>query len=87
MEINDCKLLTITASRPYSILLIVLTVLILMFRVIDCSVSAVVVNVWFRFAGPMERPQAEEELQDRENSTYLVRHRRKECTEYAISIK
>lgn len=40
-----------------------------------------------RFAGPMERYQAEVELQDRGNSTYLVRHRRKECTEYALSIK
>ncbi|CAJ1072620.1 guanine nucleotide exchange factor VAV3-like isoform X1 [Xyrichtys novacula] len=39
------------------------------------------------FAGPMERYQAEEELLDRGNSTYLVRHRSKECTEYAISIK
>ncbi|KAF3698735.1 Guanine nucleotide exchange factor VAV3 [Channa argus] len=40
-----------------------------------------------RFAGPMERYQAEVELLDRGNSTYLVRHRSKECTEYAISIK
>uniref|UniRef100_A0A672JMJ7 Guanine nucleotide exchange factor VAV3-like n=1 Tax=Salarias fasciatus TaxID=181472 RepID=A0A672JMJ7_SALFA len=39
------------------------------------------------FAGPMERYQAEVELLDRGNSTYLVRHRSKECTEYAISIK
>ncbi|XP_028329111.1 guanine nucleotide exchange factor VAV3-like isoform X2 [Gouania willdenowi] len=54
---------------------------------IDRSVSAVVVHEWFRFAGPMERYQAEVELLDRENSTYLVRHRTKECTEYAISIK
>lgn len=58
-----------------------------MFRMIDCSVSAVVVHGWFRFAGPMERYQAEVELLDRGNSTYLVRHRSKECTEYAISIK
>ncbi|TMS09529.1 Guanine nucleotide exchange factor VAV3 [Larimichthys crocea] len=35
----------------------------------------------------MERYQAEVELLDRGNSTYLVRHRSKECTEYAISIK
>ncbi|XP_041804619.1 guanine nucleotide exchange factor VAV3-like isoform X2 [Chelmon rostratus] len=42
-------------------------------------------QLWF--AGPMERYQAELELLDRENSTYLVRHRSKECTEYAISIK
>ncbi|XP_054481555.1 guanine nucleotide exchange factor VAV3-like isoform X2 [Anoplopoma fimbria] len=42
-------------------------------------------QLWF--AGPMERYQAEVELLDRENSTYLVRHRSKECTEYAISIK
>ncbi|XP_035527345.1 guanine nucleotide exchange factor VAV3-like isoform X1 [Morone saxatilis] len=42
-------------------------------------------QLWF--AGPMERYQAEEELLDRGNSTYLVRHRSKECTEYAISIK
>uniref|UniRef100_A0A8C3GCL9 Vav 3 guanine nucleotide exchange factor b n=1 Tax=Cyclopterus lumpus TaxID=8103 RepID=A0A8C3GCL9_CYCLU len=46
-----------------------------------------VVYGWFRFAGPMERYQAEVELLDRENGTYLVRHRSKECTEYAISIK
>ncbi|TNN88400.1 Proto-oncogene vav [Liparis tanakae] len=39
------------------------------------------------FPSPMERYQAEVELLDRENGTYLVRHRRKECTEYAISIK
>ncbi|XP_034412157.1 guanine nucleotide exchange factor VAV3-like isoform X2 [Cyclopterus lumpus] len=42
-------------------------------------------HLWF--AGPMERYQAEVELLDRENGTYLVRHRSKECTEYAISIK
>ncbi|XP_041127021.1 guanine nucleotide exchange factor VAV3-like isoform X1 [Polyodon spathula] len=39
------------------------------------------------FAGPMERLQAEMELINRGNSTYLVRHRTKECTEYAVSIK
>ncbi|KAM9322710.1 guanine nucleotide exchange factor VAV3-like isoform 2-T2 [Pholidichthys leucotaenia] len=42
-------------------------------------------QLWF--AGPMERYQAEDELLDRGNSTFLVRHRSKECTEYAISIK
>ncbi|XP_075878053.1 guanine nucleotide exchange factor VAV3b isoform X2 [Nelusetta ayraudi] len=42
-------------------------------------------QLWF--AGPMERCQAEVELQDRGNSTYLIRHRSKECTEYALSIK
>ncbi|XP_061776874.1 guanine nucleotide exchange factor VAV3-like isoform X1 [Nerophis ophidion] len=42
-------------------------------------------QLWF--AGPMERYQAEVELQDQGDSTYLVRHRSKECTEYAISIK
>uniref|UniRef100_A0A7N6AW60 Vav 3 guanine nucleotide exchange factor b n=1 Tax=Anabas testudineus TaxID=64144 RepID=A0A7N6AW60_ANATE len=47
----------------------------------------VIVHGWFRFAGPMERYQAELQLLDRGNSTYLVRHRSKECTEYAISIK
>uniref|UniRef100_A0A4W6F6W0 Vav 3 guanine nucleotide exchange factor b n=1 Tax=Lates calcarifer TaxID=8187 RepID=A0A4W6F6W0_LATCA len=47
----------------------------------------IVVHGCFRFAGPMERYQAEVELLDRGNSTYLVRHRSKECTEYAISIK
>ncbi|XP_039590388.1 guanine nucleotide exchange factor VAV3 isoform X2 [Polypterus senegalus] len=39
------------------------------------------------FAGAMERLQAETELINRVNSTYLVRHRSKEGTEYAISIK
>ncbi|XP_031440226.1 guanine nucleotide exchange factor VAV3 isoform X2 [Clupea harengus] len=39
------------------------------------------------FAGLMERQQAEAELINRVNSTYLVRHRSRECTEYAISIK
>uniref|UniRef100_A0AAY4D7D1 Vav guanine nucleotide exchange factor 3 n=1 Tax=Denticeps clupeoides TaxID=299321 RepID=A0AAY4D7D1_9TELE len=38
------------------------------------------------FAGPMERHQAETELLNRVNSTYLVRHRSREFTEYAISI-
>ncbi|XP_062413751.1 guanine nucleotide exchange factor VAV3-like isoform X2 [Pungitius pungitius] len=42
-------------------------------------------HLWF--AGPFERYQAEVELLDRDNGTYLVRHRSKECTEYAISIK
>jgi guanine nucleotide exchange factor VAV len=41
----------------------------------------------FRFAGPMERSQAEVELLNCENSTFLVRHRTKESAEYAISIK
>lgn len=40
-----------------------------------------------RFAGPMERLQAEAELINRVNSTYLVRHRSREYTEYAVSIK
>uniref|UniRef100_A0A8B9M0F7 Vav guanine nucleotide exchange factor 3 n=1 Tax=Accipiter nisus TaxID=211598 RepID=A0A8B9M0F7_9AVES len=40
-----------------------------------------------RFAGAMERLQAESELINRVNSTYLVRHRTKESGEYAISIK
>uniref|UniRef100_A0A3Q1JIL6 Vav guanine nucleotide exchange factor 3 n=1 Tax=Anabas testudineus TaxID=64144 RepID=A0A3Q1JIL6_ANATE len=39
------------------------------------------------FAGPLERLQAEAELINRVNSTYLVRHRSREYTEYAISIK
>uniref|UniRef100_A0A3Q3ILR3 Vav guanine nucleotide exchange factor 3 n=1 Tax=Monopterus albus TaxID=43700 RepID=A0A3Q3ILR3_MONAL len=37
--------------------------------------------------GPMERLQAEAQLINRVNSTYLVRHRCREYTEYAISIK
>ncbi|XP_038600591.1 guanine nucleotide exchange factor VAV3 isoform X1 [Tachyglossus aculeatus] len=39
------------------------------------------------YAGAMERLQAESELINRVNSTYLVRHRTKESGEYAISIK
>ncbi|XP_063796182.1 guanine nucleotide exchange factor VAV3 isoform X1 [Pseudophryne corroboree] len=39
------------------------------------------------YAGAMERLQAEVELMNRENSTYLIRHRTKENREYAISIK
>uniref|UniRef100_A0A665X2U7 Vav guanine nucleotide exchange factor 3 n=1 Tax=Echeneis naucrates TaxID=173247 RepID=A0A665X2U7_ECHNA len=39
------------------------------------------------FAGPIERLQAEAELINRVNSTFLVRHRSREYTEYAISIK
>ncbi|XP_007423487.2 guanine nucleotide exchange factor VAV3 [Python bivittatus] len=39
------------------------------------------------YAGTMERLQAEAELINRENSTYLVRYRTKESGEYAISIK
>lgn len=52
--------------------------------------SIVLVNICLvccRFAGPMERLQAEAELINRVNSTYLVRHRSREYTEYAISIK
>uniref|UniRef100_A0A674PKR7 Vav 3 guanine nucleotide exchange factor b n=1 Tax=Takifugu rubripes TaxID=31033 RepID=A0A674PKR7_TAKRU len=49
-----------------------------------CPCSFLVLS---RFAGPMERCQAELELSDRDNSTFLVRHRSKECTEYALSIK
>uniref|UniRef100_A0A8D2KTT3 Vav guanine nucleotide exchange factor 3 n=1 Tax=Varanus komodoensis TaxID=61221 RepID=A0A8D2KTT3_VARKO len=40
-----------------------------------------------RYAGTMERLQAETELINRVNSTYLVRYRTKESGEYAISIK
>ncbi|KAM4721082.1 guanine nucleotide exchange factor VAV3 [Rhinophrynus dorsalis] len=39
------------------------------------------------YAGTMERLQAESELTNRENSTYLIRYRTKESGEYAISIK
>ncbi|ETE70575.1 Guanine nucleotide exchange factor VAV3 [Ophiophagus hannah] len=39
------------------------------------------------YAGKMERLQAEAELINRINSTYLVRYRAKESGEYAISIK
>uniref|UniRef100_A0A3P9H2L0 Vav 3 guanine nucleotide exchange factor b n=1 Tax=Oryzias latipes TaxID=8090 RepID=A0A3P9H2L0_ORYLA len=42
-------------------------------------------QLWF--AGPLERYQAEVELLNQENGTYLIRHRSKECNEYAISIK
>ncbi|XP_069497975.1 guanine nucleotide exchange factor VAV3 isoform X2 [Ambystoma mexicanum] len=39
------------------------------------------------YAGAMEREQAGSELLNRDNGTYLVRHRAKESAEYAISIK
>ncbi|XP_044158107.1 guanine nucleotide exchange factor VAV3 isoform X1 [Bufo gargarizans] len=39
------------------------------------------------YAGAMGRVEAEVELMNRENSTYLIRHRTKEIREYAISIK
>ncbi|XP_018418240.1 PREDICTED: guanine nucleotide exchange factor VAV3 [Nanorana parkeri] len=39
------------------------------------------------YAGAMERVQAESELMNRENCTYLIRHRTKDNGEYAISIK
>ncbi|XP_060778663.1 guanine nucleotide exchange factor VAV3 isoform X1 [Neoarius graeffei] len=39
------------------------------------------------FAGSMLRVQAEETLLNRQNSTYLVRHRGHDSNEYAISIK
>ncbi|XP_072525083.1 guanine nucleotide exchange factor VAV3b isoform X2 [Salminus brasiliensis] len=42
-------------------------------------------QLWY--AGLMERHHAELELIERENSTYLIRHRSRECSEYAISIK
>lgn len=53
----------------------------------DINIDLLADGDCFRFAGPMERCQAEVELQDRGNSTYLIRHRGKECTEYALSIK
>lgn len=40
-----------------------------------------------RFAGGMLRVQAEAALLNRQNSTYLVRHRGHDSNEYAISIK
>ena len=54
-----------------------------------CSIYChnVFVTLTDRFAGPMDRFQAEAELLNRGNSTYLVRHRSRESTEYAISIK
>ncbi|XP_049336834.1 guanine nucleotide exchange factor VAV3 isoform X1 [Astyanax mexicanus] len=39
------------------------------------------------FAGRMQRLEAEAELVNRKNSTYLVRHRGHDSNEYAISIK
>ncbi|KAI1236628.1 hypothetical protein IHE44_0014881 [Lamprotornis superbus] len=45
------------------------------------------IQLQWMFAGAMERLQAESELINRVNSTYLVRHRTKESGEYAISIK
>uniref|UniRef100_A0A8C6UH88 Vav 3 guanine nucleotide exchange factor b n=1 Tax=Neogobius melanostomus TaxID=47308 RepID=A0A8C6UH88_9GOBI len=44
-------------------------------------------SVYFLFAGPLDRSQAEEELQERDHGTFLIRNRSKECTEYAVSIK
>uniref|UniRef100_A0A8C6ULT5 Vav 3 guanine nucleotide exchange factor b n=1 Tax=Neogobius melanostomus TaxID=47308 RepID=A0A8C6ULT5_9GOBI len=41
---------------------------------------------WQVFAGPLDRSQAEEELQERDHGTFLIRNRSKECTEYAVSI-
>uniref|UniRef100_A0A6Q2ZK58 Vav 3 guanine nucleotide exchange factor b n=1 Tax=Esox lucius TaxID=8010 RepID=A0A6Q2ZK58_ESOLU len=38
------------------------------------------------FAGPMERHQAEVELMDRENSTYLIRHRTRELQNWAVRV-
>ncbi|KAF1661446.1 Guanine nucleotide exchange factor VAV3, partial [Aptenodytes patagonicus] len=51
------------------------------------STIAIFIVLCYRFAGAMERLQAESELINRVNSTYLVRHRTKESGEYAISIK
>uniref|UniRef100_A0AAR2KVP9 Vav 3 guanine nucleotide exchange factor b n=1 Tax=Pygocentrus nattereri TaxID=42514 RepID=A0AAR2KVP9_PYGNA len=48
---------------------------------------SVVWAFFYRFAGLMERHHAEAALMERENSTYLIRHRSRECSEYAISIK
>ncbi|KAI3355110.1 hypothetical protein L3Q82_017975 [Scortum barcoo] len=52
-----------------------------------CESASRLTTLCCRFAGPMERLQAEAELINRVNSTYLVRHRSREYTEYAISIK
>uniref|UniRef100_A0A6Q2XSX5 Vav 3 guanine nucleotide exchange factor b n=1 Tax=Esox lucius TaxID=8010 RepID=A0A6Q2XSX5_ESOLU len=41
-------------------------------------------QLWF--AGPMERHQAEVELMDRENSTYLIRHRTRELQNWAVRV-
>lgn len=71
----------------FYILLIILTIYDFQHPLVNQVLSAAVAHMWFRFAGPMERYQAEVELIERENSTYLIRHRSKECTEYAISIK
>lgn len=40
-----------------------------------------------RFAGPMERGEAEEALAPRSDGAFLVRQRVKDGGEYAISIK
>uniref|UniRef100_A0A7N6FLZ4 Vav guanine nucleotide exchange factor 3 n=1 Tax=Anabas testudineus TaxID=64144 RepID=A0A7N6FLZ4_ANATE len=52
-----------------------------------CVSSTSFLSSTLQFAGPLERLQAEAELINRVNSTYLVRHRSREYTEYAISIK
>uniref|UniRef100_A0A8C7E122 Vav guanine nucleotide exchange factor 1 n=1 Tax=Naja naja TaxID=35670 RepID=A0A8C7E122_NAJNA len=41
----------------------------------------------WRYAGPMERAEAEQILASRSDGTYLVRQRIKDATEFAISIK
>uniref|UniRef100_V9KF60 Proto-oncogene vav n=1 Tax=Callorhinchus milii TaxID=7868 RepID=V9KF60_CALMI len=44
-------------------------------------------SIYHWFAGPMERAQAETELCNRSDGTYLVRQRVKDAGEFAISIK
>ena len=78
-----------THERPLLLLYTLTIVYCIIIIIFYCSIYChnVFVTLTDRFAGPMERFQAEAELLNRGNSTYLVRHRSRESTEYAISIK
>lgn len=71
------------SQQPGLFLYVVLSFLYLMVKAMTFDPCATLV----RFAGGMLRVQAEATLLNRQNSTYLVRHRGHENNEYAISIK
>lgn len=52
-----------------------------------CDDEGVCVCVWYRFAGNMERQQADNLLKSHSSGTYLIRERTAEAERFAISIK
>lgn len=57
------------------------------YRDTQCLNNVLHMFLVYRYAGPMERGEAEQILTNRSDGTFLVRQRIKDAAEFAISIK